>query len=66
MKTAIVVVSIVAVIATVKAIVYKFSIMGLVHMLVEKYGDAVDETELKLHIDYCIHRWIKDLWGKNH
>ena len=65
MKAALAITSIVAVLAIIKAIANKFAIMGLVHLLIEKYGeDAVDEVEIRRHIDYCVRRWSKELFGK--
>lgn len=65
MRAALAITGIVAVIAIIKAIANKFAIMGLVHMLIEKYGeDAVDETEIRRHINYCVRRWSKELFGK--
>ncbi len=65
MNIALAIVSIVAVLAIVKSIANRFAIMGLVHMLIEKYGEeAVDETEIRRHINYCVRRWYKELFGK--
>ena len=65
MKAALAITGIVAVIAIIKAIANKFAIMGLVHLLIEKYGeDAVDEVEIRRHINYCVRRWSKELFGK--
>ena len=65
MKAALAITSIVAVLAIIKAIANKFAIMGLVHLLIEKYGeDSVDEAEIRRHIDYCARRWSKELFGK--
>ena len=65
MNIAIAIVSIVAVLAIVKAIANKFAIMGLVHLLIEKYGeDAVDEVEIRRHINYCARRWFSELVTK--
>lgn len=65
MNIALAIVSIVAVLAIVKAIANRFAIMGLVHLLIEKYGeDAVDEAEIRRHINYCVRRWSKELFGK--
>lgn len=65
MKAALAITSIVAVLAIIKAIANKFAIMGLVHLLIEKYGeDAVDEVEIRRHINYCARRWSKELFGK--
>ena len=64
MKAALAITGIVAVIAIIKAIANKFAIMGLVHLLIEKYGeDAVDEVEIRRHINYCVRRWSKELFG---
>lgn len=65
MKAALAITGIVAVFAIIKAIANKFAIMGLVHLLIEKYGeDAVDEAEIRRHINYCVRRWSKELFGK--
>lgn len=65
MKAALAVVGIVAVFAIFKAIANKFAIMGLVHLLIEKYGeDAVDEVEIRRHINYCARRWFSELVTK--
>ncbi len=65
MNVALAITSIAAVLAIIKAIANKFAIMGLVHMLIEKYGEeAVDEAEIRRHINYCVRRWSKELFGK--
>nr|DAP80449.1 MAG TPA: hypothetical protein [Caudoviricetes sp.] len=65
MKAALAITSIVAVLAIIKAIANKFAIMGLVHLLIEKYGeDAVNEVEIRRHINYCARRWFSELVTK--
>lgn len=65
MKAALAITSIVAVLAIIKAIANKFAIMGLVHLLIEKYGeDAVDEAEIRRHINYCVRRWFSETLTK--
>ena len=65
MKIALLIIGVIAVIATVRAIANRFAIMGLVHLLIEKYGeDAVDEVEIRRHIDYCARRWFSELVTK--
>ena len=60
MKAALAITSIVAVLAIIKAIANKLAIMGLIHLLIEKYGeDAVDEVEIRRHINYCARRWFR-------